>query len=207
MVSYLDSTGTQHLITKLLDTVYPVGSIYITTDDTSPASFLGGEWERYAQGRTLVGVAPTGKVADLHKYKDANGGNDPWMDTVWGGYDDSTIQKLFSKPDLYPGEARHSHWYGMKFGEYFGFTTLGTGGSVGAAVGLEVGNKKGPASDPNNRTVDGGNRLSRRVRTTVGNQVTSSAFHDIDAYEISQLTFASDSYPPFVTVYMWRRLG
>lgn len=56
MVSYLDSSGTQHLITKLLDTVYPVGSIYITTDDTSPASFLGGEWERYAQGRTLVGV-------------------------------------------------------------------------------------------------------------------------------------------------------
>lgn len=157
--------------------------------------------------RTLVGVAPTGKVADLHKYKDANGGNDPWMDTVWGGYDDSTIQKWFSKPDLYPGEAKHSHWYGMKFGEYFGFTTLGTGGSIGAAVGLEVGDKKGRASDPNNRTVDGGSRLSRQVRTTVGNQVTSSAFHDIDAYEISQLTFASDSYPPFVTVYMWRRLG
>lgn len=56
MVSFLDNTGTQHLITKLLDTVYPVGSIYITTSNTSPASFLGGSWERYAKGRTLIGV-------------------------------------------------------------------------------------------------------------------------------------------------------
>ena len=56
MVSFLDNAGTQHLITKLLDTVYPVGSIYITTSDTSPASFLGGSWERYSKGRTLIGV-------------------------------------------------------------------------------------------------------------------------------------------------------
>ena len=56
MVNFLDNAGTQHLITKLLDTVYPVGSIYITTSNTSPASFLGGSWERYAKGRTLIGV-------------------------------------------------------------------------------------------------------------------------------------------------------
>lgn len=56
MVSFLDNAGTRHLITKLLDTVYPVGSIYITTSNTSPASFLGGSWERYAKGRTLIGV-------------------------------------------------------------------------------------------------------------------------------------------------------
>lgn len=56
MVSFLDNTGTQHLITKLLNTVYPVGSIYIATSNTSPASFLGGSWERYAKGHTLIGV-------------------------------------------------------------------------------------------------------------------------------------------------------
>lgn len=36
--------------------MYPVGSIYISTSATSPESFLGGKWERYAKGRTLVGV-------------------------------------------------------------------------------------------------------------------------------------------------------
>lgn len=48
--------GTQHLISKMLETVYPVGSIYISTSSTSPASLYGGEWERYGKGRTLVAV-------------------------------------------------------------------------------------------------------------------------------------------------------
>lgn len=56
MVSFLDNAGTQHLITKLLDTVYPVNSIYISLDSTSPASLYGGTWERFGKGKTLVGV-------------------------------------------------------------------------------------------------------------------------------------------------------
>ncbi len=39
---------------KLLD-CYPVGSIYITVSDTSPAQMFKGTWEEYAQGRVLVG--------------------------------------------------------------------------------------------------------------------------------------------------------
>ena len=40
----------------LLDSVYPVGSIYISVSDASPAKFLGGTWEEFAKGRTSVGV-------------------------------------------------------------------------------------------------------------------------------------------------------
>lgn len=36
--------------------MYPVGSIYISEDVTSPASIYGGEWERVSQGQTLFGV-------------------------------------------------------------------------------------------------------------------------------------------------------
>ena len=43
----------------LLDKIYPVGSIYISTDSTSPATLFGGTWERIAQGRTLFGVDDT----------------------------------------------------------------------------------------------------------------------------------------------------
>lgn len=35
---------------------YPVGAIYISTNSTSPASLFGGTWERFGNGRTLVGV-------------------------------------------------------------------------------------------------------------------------------------------------------
>ena len=56
MVSYLDQGGVQHLVDKLLDRMYPVDSIYISTNSTSPASLYGGSWERYGEGRTLVSV-------------------------------------------------------------------------------------------------------------------------------------------------------
>ena len=35
---------------------YPVGSIYISTSETNPSEFIGGTWESYGQGRTLVGA-------------------------------------------------------------------------------------------------------------------------------------------------------
>ena len=57
MVSYLDQGGVQHLVDKLLDRMYPVNSIYISTNSTSPASLYGGSWERYGTGRVLVSAS------------------------------------------------------------------------------------------------------------------------------------------------------
>lgn len=40
----------------VFDKVYPVGSIYMTFNDVSPATLFGGTWDRVAKGRTLVGI-------------------------------------------------------------------------------------------------------------------------------------------------------
>lgn len=56
MVSYLDQTGLEHTLEKLRNQMYPVGSLYFSTDSTSPATIYGGSWERYGKGRTLVSV-------------------------------------------------------------------------------------------------------------------------------------------------------
>ena len=64
----------------LLNLVYPIGSIYITMEENNPANFLGGTWERFAAGRTLVGV-----------------GDDPDIP----GFN-------FNKPGLLGGEAKHT---------------------------------------------------------------------------------------------------
>ena len=42
--------------TAALDAAHPVGSIYLSVSETSPAAAFGGVWERIAKGRTLIGA-------------------------------------------------------------------------------------------------------------------------------------------------------
>ena len=35
---------------------FPIGSIYTSTTNTNPSSYIGGKWEAYGSGRTLVGT-------------------------------------------------------------------------------------------------------------------------------------------------------
>lgn len=41
---------------KLVDLVYPVGSLYMSTNSTNPSTLFGGAWQPYAQGRCLIGA-------------------------------------------------------------------------------------------------------------------------------------------------------
>lgn len=52
-----DRLSAIELITNaILDKTWPVGSIYLSVVSTDPSETLGGTWERYANGRTIVGV-------------------------------------------------------------------------------------------------------------------------------------------------------
>nr|DAG69817.1 MAG TPA: Baseplate wedge protein [Caudoviricetes sp.] len=44
------------LINTTLDSIYPVGSVYISLTSANPGDYLKGTWEQFAQGRTLIGV-------------------------------------------------------------------------------------------------------------------------------------------------------
>ena len=48
--------------TTLLDVVYPVGSVYITGSETSPASTFGGTWSQVKSG--LLGCAGSTGLAE-----------------------------------------------------------------------------------------------------------------------------------------------
>ncbi len=53
----LDVAGDVYINSKLLiDLIHPVGSIYESTASTSPATLFGGTWERFGNGKVLVGV-------------------------------------------------------------------------------------------------------------------------------------------------------
>lgn len=48
--------GMDGLSTEILKKAYPVGSIYLSVNSTNPSTLFGGTWERFGDGRTLVGV-------------------------------------------------------------------------------------------------------------------------------------------------------
>lgn len=41
-----------------IDKIYPVGSIYMSVNNVSPQSFIGGTWVAWGAGRVPVGVDP-----------------------------------------------------------------------------------------------------------------------------------------------------
>ena len=43
-------------VSEITNIIYPVGSIYITTNNQNPSEYLGGEWESFGEGKTLVGI-------------------------------------------------------------------------------------------------------------------------------------------------------
>jgi hypothetical protein len=50
-------TTIHNTVTTLLQSVYPVGSIYISALSTNPATLFGfGTWTAFSEGRTLIGV-------------------------------------------------------------------------------------------------------------------------------------------------------
>lgn len=56
-------------VKQLVDLVYPVGSIYISTSSTDPGTLFGGTWEQFAQGRTLIGVGELNDGSTLKSFE------------------------------------------------------------------------------------------------------------------------------------------
>ena len=53
---YVTAKDVQEMIDNNLLKQYPVGSIYISTNSQNPSEYIGGEWESFGEGRTLVGA-------------------------------------------------------------------------------------------------------------------------------------------------------
>lgn len=56
-VNHANTAGGLSSYAAVVNLIYPVGSIYMSTSATNPNSLFGGSWERYAVGRVLVGVS------------------------------------------------------------------------------------------------------------------------------------------------------
>lgn len=57
----------------LINTIYPIGSIYLSINSTNPSTLFGGTWERIAKGRTLVGVDENDNDGDFNTVSKTGG--------------------------------------------------------------------------------------------------------------------------------------
>lgn len=65
MQSLADCESKVKTIETKLSNLYPVGSIYISEDDTEPSTVFGGTWELVKQGYLLVGTDSDSDFAQL----------------------------------------------------------------------------------------------------------------------------------------------
>lgn len=83
------------LINKTIDntinSIYPVGSVYISLTGTNPSTYLKGTWEQFGQGRTLIGEGTGDDGSNTMKFTVGSTG----------------------------GKYEHNHTYGIKLNDYY----------------------------------------------------------------------------------------
>lgn len=112
--STTDAYSANYINNMILNAVYPVGSIYMSVNSTSPATLFGGTWVAIAEGRTLVGVG-TGT--------DINGDTMTWTAEAEGGEYLHTLSV-----DEMPS---HTHNAGTNSNGFFAHATAGTNYGAG----------------------------------------------------------------------------
>jgi len=103
------------LVSDLLNRVYPVGSIYMSAVNISPASFLGGTWQAIEQGRMLMAAGST------------------WQAGTTGGavYHTLTVQEMPAHDHSATETAAGAHTHGASTGSAGAHSHSGSTNSAG----------------------------------------------------------------------------
>lgn len=88
------------LVSSIKSAMYPVGSVYITYNNVNPGTFLGGTWERFGQGRTLVGEG-TGNDGSTSMSFTANNTGGKYYSDVLNSSDKQYGLKMNDGPTFY----------------------------------------------------------------------------------------------------------
>ncbi len=180
------------------DCFYPIGSIYITINDTNPGNTLCGTWEAYSTGRNLIGVGSNGTTN--YSFNDTGGSSTKTLEIANIPSHSHTIVPSGTISNTFTGTAAttnssggHSHtapWhtsntessgYGMWEKLYMGRILI-NGGSITS-------------------TSAGAHSHTLTATGTVNSTFTGTAAYT--DYQGSATAFSVQN--PYITVYMWKR--
>lgn len=163
-------------VTDLIDTIYPIGSIYISVSNTSPSILFGGSWEQI-QDRFLLASGQT--------YQNGSTGGS------------ATVSLSASQmPRHNHSTNAHSHSTNTT-GEYFVTSESGSANNTRVTYSSS-GNRYVDGMNDNKTPFHHRSNTSNASPTTKYTGGTGST-------EASSNGSAHENMPPYLTVYMWKR--
>lgn len=197
----LNNVGQSNIVKSFLDIVYPIGSIYLATTPTPPEILFGGTWQIIPGGKFLLSQNNT----DKGEYND----NEFLSGEIGGRSDWTTIQHTHSLGNgtikgsgsctpkgSVTGAGGHNHQvkgYGATLGKGSTGWRYGSGG--GKKDGAVIVNGEGTHSH-------GFSGSSSPVSITIDKNQTTLANDGIDPTQLR-----NTNRPPYLVVYMWKRIA
>ena len=180
-----------------LDSVYPVGSIYISVVNTNPSSLFGGTWVAFASGRTLVGVDTS--QSDFSTVQKTGGS--------------STVTLTSSQMPSHTHSISHTH--GLNSHKHSFSATTSSGGShahnwsydfdVAAGSARYSPHRAYGAGYGNDAVTSTNGAHTHSVSGTTGAASGSTAKASTSTSGSAGSGGAHSNLQPYITVYMWRR--
>ena len=196
------SNELSNLKNELLESVYPVGSIYISTTLSTPEqvkSTLGGEWETYGAGRTLVGVGNNGTSS----YTIGKSGGVESVSTKL------TTENLPSHNHVIPELSGTAKEAGDHQHELNG-NAISWGPDIGivhffTAAGVYVSAASGPTAHVNGLIIQDSSASYTKSTGNHTHSVSTASSTTTTCNECKGTAVSISTIQPYITVYMYRR--
>ena len=177
---------------SIVDTIYPVGSIYMSMNDTNPETLFGGTWEKLAGGRCLVNTG----------YLDDDGSNESERVELgkYGGHKDTELvshdhnfehRHFLNNDSVIPETDSGQHGY-LTYVLNSGVSRFKVAPSTASNARYVLGGVKGATSaDASGLTFSSYQNQMNRIKTGTIGTITASN--------------NNSNYQPYIGVNMWKR--